>query len=530
MRKRINVLDSTLRDGAQGEGISFSVSDKLNIVKALDQLGVTYIEAGNPGSNPKDQEFFAEIAQMELKHARLSAFGSTRRKNTETAEDRNIQALVRAGTPTVVIFGKCWELHVREILSTTLEENLAMIRDTVAFFKGLGKEVIFDGEHFFDGYAGNPEYALSALGAAVEAGADSIVLCDTNGGAFPSQVYEITRQVVERFPKGSVGIHCHNDGGMAVANSIMAVEAGADQIQGTYLGYGERCGNANLSTLIPNLQIKKGFSVIPDEKLEQLTPTARYIAEVSNIVLDNAIPYVGSSAFAHKAGMHADGVLKTSASFEHIHPSTVGNERRFLMSEIAGRTALLNKISAIRPDITKDSKEIQQIMEILKEREHRGYQYEAAESSLEILVRKHLGKYRPFFELINFKILGEQPAIDGCSATATIKVMVDGQTQISAAEGDGPVHALDRALRKALGVFYPALSQVHLTDYKVRVMEPKEATAAKVRVLIQSTDGVEIWSTVGVSTDIIEASWLALVDSIEYKLTRDIEKKVRKNI
>jgi len=527
MKKQIAIFDSTLRDGAQGEGISFSVADKLKIVETLDELGVAYIEAGNPGSNPKDLEFFERVKNMSLKNARLAAFGSTRRRDTTVEEDNNIQSLLKADTPVVVIFGKSWDFHVTDIIKTTLEENLAMIKETLRFFKEKGKEVIFDAEHFFDGYKANPEYAMATLSAAVEGGADCIVLCETNGGAFPDEVYEITKKVVENFNL-PVGIHPHNDGGMAVANAIMAVKAGASHVQGTFIGIGERCGNVNLSTVIANLQLKKNYQCIPDDKMVALTQTARRIAEIANVSLTDGMPYVGKSAFAHKGGMHIDGVSKASHSFEHIDPELVGNERRFLMSEVAGRSTILAKIQKFNAGIDKDSPETKNIIDKLKKLEHIGYQFEGAESTFELIIRKELGKYKPFFELEHFKIIGEHPAgEESFSSSALIKVKVDGQTEITAAEGDGPVNALDKALRKALEVFYPELRDVHLTDYKVRVLDTKQATAAKVRVLIESTDGEDIWTTVGVSSDIIEASWIALVDSIEYKLIKDIEKKFK---
>ncbi len=511
---RVEILDSTLRDGAQGEGISFSVEDKLRITGVLDRLGVAYIEAGNPGSNPKDLEYFRRAAKRPLVHARLAAFGSTRRKGVAVDQDANVQALLAAGTGTVCVFGKCWRLHVDEILHTTAAENLAMIRDTVRYLAEQGKQVLFDGEHFFDGYREDPAFALEALRAAAEAGASAVVLCDTNGGGFPNEIAEVTAAVCRRFDI-PVGIHTHNDGGMAVANSVSAVLAGASQVQGTYLGFGERCGNANLSAVIANLQLKRGCTCIPRENLALLTRTARSIAETANITLSRAVPYVGDSAFAHKAGMHADGVLKLPRSFEHVDPKSVGNERRFLMSEIAGRTAVVEKIQKIRPELTKDSPEAQEIVESLKELEARGYQFEGAESSFELLVRKKTGDYHPFFELINYQIVSGRPAEPDCSATATIKVRVGEKTQLMAAEGNGPVNALDRALRSALEVFYPQLRGVRLIDYKVRVLDSRDATAAAVRVLITSTDGDGIWTTVGVSGDVLEASWTALVDSIE---------------
>ncbi len=526
MKKVIDIFDSTLRDGAQAESISFSVEDKLKIVKALDDLGISYIEAGNPGSNPKDIEFFEKMRAITLKSAKLTAFGSTRRRDISVEDDKNVQSLIDAHTPAVAIFGKSWDFHVTEIIKTTLEENEKMVFETLAFFKKKGKEVIFDAEHFFDGYIANPEYAFKVLRAAVEGGADCIVLCDTNGGCFPDTVYDIVKKVKETF-KVKVGIHAHNDCGMAVANSIMAVEAGAEHVQGTYLGFGERCGNANLSTIIPNLQIKKDRYCIPEDQLKNLTYTARKMAEIANISLNRREPYVGSSAFAHKGGMHIDGVCKASASFEHINPELVGNKRRFLMSEVSGRNTILEKIRELNPAINKESSETEAIISRLKELEHQGYQFEGAESTFELVIRKQLGKYKPFFELEKFKLMTEQPTQNGSSASALIKVKVDGKSEITAAEGDGPVHALDRALRKALEVFYPELSHVYLTDFKVRVIDSQSATAAKVRVLIESTDSETSWTTVGVSADIIEASWIALVDSIEYKLLKELEKKIK---
>lgn len=525
MPKKVDILDSTLRDGAQAEGISFSVADKLKIVKALDELGVAYIEAGNPGSNPKDIEFFEKIRTVKLKNSMLAAFGSTRRRGIKVEEDNNIQSLIGAGTPAVVIFGKAWDFHVTEIIKTSLEENLEMVKETIEYFKNRGKEVIFDAEHFFDGYKANPDYSLDVLKAAVDGGAQCVVLCDTNGGGFPTEIYEVVKRVKETF-KVKIGIHCHNDSGMAVANSIMAVEAGAEHVQGTYIGYGERCGNANLSTIIPNLQLKKNISCIPADNLKNITYTARRIAEISNMSLYKREPYVGSSAFAHKGGMHIDGVCKASQSFEHVSPESVGNKRRILMSEVSGRNTILDKIREINPNINKDSKETEAIIARLKELEHQGYQFEGAESTFELIIRKELGKYQPFFKLEKFKLMTEQP-IKGHSASALIKVNVDGESEITAAEGDGPVHALDKALRKALEVFYPELSHVYLTDFKVRVIDSEMATAAKVRVLIESTDEESSWTTVGVSTDIIEASWIALVDSIEYKLLKELEKKIK---
>ncbi len=525
--KKIAIFDSTLRDGAQAESISFSVADKLKIVSTLDELGINYIEAGNPGSNPKDLEFFKEVKKLALKKAKLAAFGSTRRRDIKVEEDSNVQSLLIADTPVVVIFGKAWDFHVTDIIKTTLEENLCMIEETISFLKGKGKEVIFDAEHFFDGYKSNSQYALKTLLAAVKAGADCIVLCETNGGAFPDEIFEIVKEVKEKV-SCEIGIHTHNDTGMGVANSVMAVLAGATHVQGTFLGFGERCGNANLSTIIPNLQLKRGYTCISEENMIKLTPFARRIAEIANISLSDHMPYVGKSAFAHKAGMHIDGVTKAPISFEHVTPDCVGNERRFLMSEVAGRSTILEKVQRIAPQVTKNDAVTSQIIARIKELEHKGYQFEGADGTFELLVRKALGKYKPFFDLEEFKTIGEEPSNSKeISSSAIIKVRVDGRVEMTAAEGEGPVNALDKALRKALEIFYPELKTVHLTDYKVRVLDTKSATAAKVRVLIESTDGEDYWSTVGVSTDIIEASWIALVDSIEYKLIKDIEKKFK---
>lgn len=523
MERSVEIFDSTLRDGAQGEGISFSVEDKLAIVQKLDELGVTFIEAGNPGSNPKDLEFFRRVNETQRKHAQLVAFGSTRRKGIKAEDDGNIRALLAADTPVVAVFGKCWDLHVTQILGTTLEENLSMIEDTCSYLAGRGKRVFFDAEHFFDGYKENPEFAMEALRAAQKGGAACLALCDTNGGCFPDEIARITKAVAEAFPELTVSIHTHNDGGMAVANSIMAVEAGASQVQGTFLGFGERCGNANLSTVVANLQLKRGIRCIPEENLKLLTATARAIAEISNLMLNKTEPYVGSSAFAHKAGMHADGVMKLPRSFEHIPPETVGNERRFLMSEISGKAAVFSKIQKVCPRLTKDSPETGRIVKKLKDLENEGYQFDGADSSFELLIRKNTGAYRPFFELIHYQIISSRPTDPSASTSAVVKVRVGEKLQLMAAEGNGPVNALDQALRAALEVFYPALSKVRLIDYKVRVMDGKNATGAKVRVLISSTDGRRVWTTVGASSDVVEASWIALVDSIEYKLIKDAE-------
>lgn len=520
MSKRIEIFDSTLRDGAQGENINFSAQDKFNIMKALDDFGVDFIEAGNPASNPKDLDFFKMAASYPLKNAKLVAFGSTRRKGIAVAEDANVQALAGVDVGIVAIFGKSWDMHATEIIRTTLEENLAMIHETIAYFVSLGKEVFFDAEHYFDGYKANPEYALKVIQTAENAGASRIVLCDTNGGCFPDEIFDMTEIAVKAVTV-PVGIHCHNDTDCAVANSLSAVKAGALQVQGTFIGIGERCGNTNLSAVIPALCLKQGCACGCAENLHELAKTARYIAEVANIPLADYKPYVGKSAFAHKGGMHVDGVRKNPVSFEHISPETVGNKRNFLLSEVSGRTVILSKLSTIAPELTKDSPETKEIIELLKEMEYKGYQYEAAEASFELLVKKHLKKLDNFFDIEYFKIIGEKSGETQNPSSVIVKVKVGDKNEISADEGDGPVNAIDKALRGALKVFYPELDGIHLIDYKVRVMDSNAATAAVVRVLIETTDGQDVWTTVGASADIINASVKALVDSIEYKLMKN---------
>ena len=524
---RIDIYDSTLRDGAQAQGISYSVEDKIKIVERLDAMGVRYIEAGNPGSNPKDLEFFSRVGSLQLKNARLIAFGSTRKVGVSVAEDANVQSLLQAGVGAVAIFGKCWDYQVAEILRTTLDENLLMIGDTIRYLKQKGMEVVFDAEHFFDGYKANPEYALRTLAAAADAGADSLCLCDTNGGSFPEDVLVVVGAVAKRFTR-VIGIHCHNDGELAVANTLMAVKAGATQVQGTINGIGERCGNANLCSIIPNLQLKLGYDCIPQENLEKLTPLAHFVSEIANMTPNEKAAFVGKHAFAHKGGMHIDAVRKSPTSYEHINPEAVGNSRAVLMSEVAGRSTLLTRINTIDSSLTRDSPETRQVMDRLKQLEYEGYQFETAESSFELVVRKVLGKYQPFFDLKEFKVVATEPAANGVNSIAMIKIRVGDLEEITAAEGDGPVNALDMAMRKALERFYPAIKEVKLTDYKVRVLNSDAASAAKVRVLIESSDHHENWTTIGVSTDIINASWLALVDAVEYKLVRDQERLAKR--
>ena len=519
--KKISIFDTTLRDGAQAEGISFSVSDKLKIVEVLTKLGVDYIEAGNPGSNPKDLEFFKKVGDIELGSTKIVAFGSTRRKNIKAKDDANVVAMLSANTGGVAIFGKCWDLHVDKILRCSLAENLNMIADTIGFFKAEGKEVIFDAEHFYDGYKANPEYAIKCLGAAVKAGAEWIVLCETNGGCLPNEVLQITYNVAKELGGARLGIHCHNDSDTAVANSVISTLAGVEQIQGTFLGYGERCGNASLASIIANLQLKMGYECVRPKELENLTSYAYEIAEISNTTINRKTPFVGRSAFAHKGGMHIDGVSKLTKTFEHVQPSAVGNRRRFLMSEVSGRSLILKKIQTIDPTLTKESPQTKQIIDLLKHKEHQGYQYEGAEASFKLLVLKKLGIFKPSFKLEHYKVFAQDRGSSEYNTAVIIKIQApNGQIEFTASEGNGPVNALDRALKKALEVFYPKLKNVHLRDYKVRVLDPESATKAKVRVLITTTDGKSAWNTVGVSTDTIEASWIALVDSLEYKLLK----------
>ncbi|MBC7755695.1 MAG: citramalate synthase [Bdellovibrio sp.] len=523
LQKNITAYDSTLRDGAQAQGVSFTVEDKLKIVERLDALGIGYIEAGNPGSNPKDLVFFERVRALKLKHAKIIAFGATRKPNISAAADNNLQSLLLAKTEAVAIFGKSWDYQVIEILRTTLDENLAMIGDSIAFLKSNGKEVVFDAEHFFDGYKANAEYALKSLQAAADAGADVLCLCDTNGGSFPDEVFAITQRVALRF-KVQVGIHCHNDCEMAVANSVAAIKAGAVQVQGTINGIGERCGNANLCSIIPNVQLKLGLSCIPQENMADLASAARFVSEVANMAFNDKAAYVGHDAFAHKGGMHIDAVAKNPISYEHINPALVGNSRHILVSEVAGRTALLAKINAVDASLTKDSLETKRILAHLKLLENDGYQFESAESSFDLLIHKLLGRFEPFFVLNDYKVSVQEYAENRSNnAVAHVNITVNNQFEAVTAEGDGPVNALDKAIRKALERFYPQIAEVKLVDYKVRVLDSDQATAAKVRVLIESADQNRTWTTIGVSTDIIDASWRALSDAIEYKLLTDVQ-------
>ncbi|GGK29266.1 citramalate synthase [Caldalkalibacillus thermarum] len=515
MVERVYLYDTTLRDGTQGEGISLSVEDKLKIVHKLDEMGIDYIEGGWPGSNPKDMEFFEQVKHVRLNHAKITAFGSTRRAGIPAREDANLQKILHSGVQAVAIFGKTWDFHVTEALQTTLDENLSMISESVQFLKENGLEVIFDAEHFFDGYKHNPDYALQAIQAAEAAGADCITLCDTNGGSLPQEIEAIVQEVVRRLSV-PVGIHCHNDGELAVANTLAAVRAGARHIQGTINGYGERCGNANLISVIPNLQLKMGYQCIPEEHMKRLTSLAKYVHEVANQVPPSNQPFVGKSAFAHKGGIHVSAVLKHPETYEHIPPELVGNKRRVLVSELSGQSNVLYKAKEWNYDLNKDGSRSREIIAKIKEKEHQGYHYEAAEASFELLVKQALGELKDYFTLDHFKVFVEKTGSETFTTEAVIKLHVNDQVVHTAAEGNGPVNALDHALRKALEEFFPMIKNMYLSDYKVRVLDEANATASKVRVLIESSDGKEKWSTIGVSTNIIEASWYALIDSVRY--------------
>ncbi|MDR3146465.1 MAG: hypothetical protein LBU21_09315 [Treponema sp.] len=616
----VEILDTTLRDGAQGRGISFSVQDKLAVIRALDDLGVGWVEAGNPGSNPKDAELFRLAGALNLRNVRLCAFGPTRKPGAAAAADPRLRSLLEADTEGVTIFGKSWDLHVGEVLRVSPEENLAMIAETVAFLKGEGRKVFYDAEHFFDGFRANPDYALSSIRAALDAGAETIALCDTNGGSFPEDIAAGVaaamrvlgggqqdagagsrepdrgnratgsgtqamgsgqrepgngqravgsgRRDADSGPGGSggpqgrsaggavsdvpvwektpgnsppslpftLGIHGHDDMGLAVANALAAVRAGCRHVQGTLVGFGERCGNTSLAALIPSLELKLGFRCLPEGRLPLIAETTRRVAEIANITVPGSMPYVGASAFSHKGGMHTDGVLKVSRSFEHVAPALVGNDRHLLMSEMGGRAAVAERAKKVDPSFTKDHPVTAAIAEKLKVLEAEGWAFEGADASFELLVRRELGRQggrseesrKSFFTILAYRVVSEHPTGKTLACShAWVKVLVEGQEEIAAAEGDGPVNALDGALRRALIRFYPELEQVRLSDYKVRVINGNAATAAKVRVLIESSDGVNIWSTLGVSGDIIDASRAALVDSIEYKLMGDIERKFR---
>lgn len=520
--KTIKIYDTTLRDGMQAEGISFSVEDKLLVARKLDEFGIHYIEGGYPQSNPKEQEFFARIKDIPFANSKVVAFGSTRRANTKVADDTCLAALLASDTPAVTMVGKTWDMHVTEVLRCNLEENLAMCSESVAYIKKQGREVIFDAEHFFDGYKNNPDYAIKVLQAAAEAGADALILCETNGGCLPSEVYDITKAVVSEIPDVVIGIHCHNDTDCAVANSLAAVHAGATHVQGTINGIGERTGNANLNSIIANLSLKMDLETVGTEKLEMLTEVSRFVFEIANLSPAMHMPYVGESAFAHKAGLHIDAIRKNEKTYEHINPERVGNERRFLISELSGASNVLDKLEK-RKMIT-DKNLARKILKRVQELENEGYQFETAEASFDLLIKKEMQTYQKSFDLIKYHIDVERNPDGEMITEATVKLQVDGKTEHVVSEGDGPVNALDGALRKALEPFYPHIKDMSLIDYKVRVVNGRAGTAARVRVIIESRDHESLWGTVGVSENIVEASWLALVDSVEYKLLRDADK------
>ncbi len=528
--RQIQLYDTTLRDGAQREGISFSVEDKLKIARKLDELGIHFIEGGWPGSNLTDTEFFVRAQKLNLTNSTLVAFGSTKHPEVKVEDDDNLKALVNANTKVVTIVGKSWDLHVTQVLETTLAKNLEMITESIGYLKSRELIVFFDAEHFFDGFKSNPEYALEVVKTAAKAGADCVVLCDTNGGSLPNQVTSAVRKVRQKVTI-PLGIHAHNDAELAVANTLAAVAAGVTQVQGTINGYGERCGNANLCSIIPNLKLKLGIPCLTDEQLVKLSEVSHYVSEIANLVPDDHLPYVGMSAFTHKAGLHVSGILKWKESYHHIDPELVGNRPRVVVSELSGKGNILYKAKERGLTLPAEGKQIQQLLNQVKLLESRGFQYEGAEASFELLLRRAQPDYQPPFELVDFMVVVEKhrrPTSAGGGellAEATVKVKVGDQIMHTAAEGNGPVNALDQALRKALFQFYPDLTCVKLIDYKVRILDESSGTASSVRVLIESTDGKEQWRTVGSSTNIIEASWFALADSLEYWLLKKTEAK-----
>ena len=521
MQKQIILYDTTLRDGTQGEQVNLSAEDKLRIAKKLDDFGIRYIEGGWPGSNPKDARFFEMARKTEFRYARLTAFGSTRRADTRPEDDENIRALLNTEVETVALFGKSWDLQASQILGVSLDENAAMIDDSISFLKSKGLEVIYDAEHFFDGYKKNPVYALKTLKAAVNGGADMIVLCDTNGGSIPHEIQNIMKDVMPHLTL-PVGIHTHNDCGLALANSLAAVQSGATMVQGTINGYGERCGNADLIAVIGNLELKMGNHLIAPEKMKQLTELSRYVSEVANVPPLNQRPFVGKSAFAHKAGVHVSAILKNTASYEHMDPEQVGNRRRVLVSDLSGKGNIDYKSREMGIKLGGNGYDSQKIVEEIKKLEDQGYQFDAAEGSLELFIKKVSGQFEEPFILESFRVTTEKNLSGPSTSQATIKISVGDDQEITAAEGDGPVNALDNALRKALTKFFPEIEEMALVDFKVRVIDGSHATSAKVRVQIESRDSREIWSTIGVSENIIEASWQALVDSVQYKLSKEL--------
>ncbi len=526
MSDQIILYDTTLRDGTQGEQVNLSAEDKLRIAKKLDGFGIPYVEGGWPGSNPKDARFFEMAQQTDFKNTRLTAFGSTQRPGTAPEMDENIRALLKTATETVTIFGKSWDLHATEILGVSLGENLIMIKEAVTYLKGKGREVIYDAEHFFNGYEANPSYAMETLAAAQEGGADIIVLCDTNGGSMPREIERIMGKVAAHVDI-LIGIHAHNDCGLALANSIIAVQAGARMVQGTINGYGERCGNVDLISVIGNLQLKMGYSCVPEGKLRQLTELSHYVSEVANIPPFNQRPFVGKGAFTHKGGVHVSAIQKNPTAYEHMEPQQVGNRQRVLVSDLSGKSNIDYKAREMEIKLGGNGYDSQKIVGEIKRLEDEGYQFDAAEGSLELLIKKATGQFHEPFTLESFRVTTEKNRLDPSACQATIKISVGDEEEITAAEGDGPVNALDNALRKALTKFFPQIVEMGLVDFKVRVIDGSGGTASKVRVQIESRDSREIWSTIGVSENVIEASWQALVDSFQYKLSKELESTTR---
>jgi len=520
---KVFLYDTTLRDGAQGEGISFSEAAKIRFAHLLDDFGIDYIEGGFAGSNPRDRRFFDDIRKERLGHARITAFGSTRRVDVDVQGDPQLEGLLAAGTEWVTIYGKSWLLHVKDVLRTTGDNNVQMIADTVGFLRSAGRQVFFDAEHFFDGYKDDAAYAMRALGAAVREGAACVVLCDTNGGCLPNEIFEITRTVCAAFPTVQVGIHTHNDSGLAVANALEGVRAGARQVQGCINGYGERTGNANMVSILPALQLKMGYACVGQERLKKLRDVSAVTDDLANQRADPRQPYVGRSAFSHKAGAHVNAIQKNPKTFEHVDPESVGNQRHVLVSELSGAANVMMKAAELGTDFgSLDKERARAILDEVKRRENKGYSYESADGSFKILLQKVLNQHTPFFELEGFRVIVEKRGNEEpCLSEATVKVKVNGVTELTAGEGHGPVDALNAALRQALTRFYPEIANIALTDYRVRILDPQDATRAVTRVLIESGDGVRQWGTVGVSENIIEASWQALLDSIEYKLYED---------
>lgn len=518
MKSTVQLYDTTLRDGSQAEGVNFSLQDKLRLAERLDLFGVSYIEGGWPGSNEKDIAFFSAVRKLKLKNARIAAFGSTRKAHVKASQDGQVALLIESRAPVITIYGKSWLFHVKEVLRTTPEENLAMIADTVRFLKRHGREVVYDAEHFFDAYKDHTEYALRTLSAAAEAGADVLALCDTNGGTLPSEVGVITQAVVRAFSL-PIGIHTHNDGGVAVANALAAVENGVTQVQGTMNGYGERTGNCNLTTMIPALQLKLKRKVVSDAHLKHLRQLSLFVDDLANFRPDARAPYVGESSFAHKGGTHVNAISKALSTYEHIAPEVVGNRRRILVGELSGRSNVLMKAKELGLELDAESQKVKDILSQIKKMEHQGFEFESADASFLLLIKKALGKYQPSFELLEYHVSMRRNGRDESGISeATLKIQIGQRVVHTVAEGDGPVNALDGALRKALVSDFPKIGRVRLTDYKVRILDSKDGTAARTRVSIESTDGLKEWGTVGVSDNIIEASWQALVDSIEYSM------------